>query len=61
MTEHQVYEVVRTFDEFELRRYAPHLVAEVVVAAPFEDAGNAAFRTLVGYISGQNTSAARWP
>jgi hypothetical protein len=59
VTEQQAYEVVRTYDEFELRRYAPHLVAEVVVAAPFEDAGNAAFRTLVGYISGQNRSASK--
>ena len=32
VTEQQAYEVVRTYDEFELRRYASHLVAEVVVA-----------------------------
>ncbi len=57
MTEKQVYEVVRTYPEFELRRYAPHVVAEVVVTAPFEDAGNVAFRTLAGYIGGQNRAA----
>lgn len=57
MTEQQAYEVVRVYDEFELRRYAPHVVAEVVVRAPFEDAGNMAFRILLGYISGQNRSA----
>ena len=41
----------------ELRRYPSHVVAEVVVRASFEDAGNAAFRTLAGYIGGQNRSA----
>ena len=59
MTEKQAYEVVRTYEEFELRRYAPHVVAEVVVRGTFEDAGNTAFRTLFGYISGQNRSASK--
>ncbi|SOC52292.1 SOUL family heme-binding protein [Ornithinimicrobium cerasi] len=57
MTEKQLYEVVRTYGEFELRRYPSHVVAEVVVRASFEDAGNAAFRTLAGYIGGRNRSA----
>lgn len=59
MTEKLSYEVVRTYAEFELRRYAPHVVAEIVVRAPFEEAGNAAFRTLLAYISGQNRSATK--
>jgi hypothetical protein len=59
VTEKQAYEVVRTHEEFELRRYASHVVAEVVVRAPFEDAGNTAFRVLLGYISGQNRSASK--
>ena len=59
VTQHQAYEVVRTYDEFEVRRYAPHVVAEVVVTAPFEEAGDVAFRTLVGYIGGQNRSATK--
>jgi hypothetical protein len=59
VTEKQAYEVVRRYPEFELRRYAPHVVAEVVVRTGFEDAGNAAFRTLFGYISGQNHSSSR--
>lgn len=59
VTEKQSYEVVQTHDEFELRRYASHVVAEVIIRAPFEDAGNAAFRTLLGYISGQNRSASK--
>ena len=48
-----------TNEEFELRRYAPHVVAEVVVRGTFEDTGNTAFRTLFGYISGQNRSASK--
>ncbi|MEW1952249.1 heme-binding protein [Terrabacter sp. NPDC080008] len=59
MVEKLTFEVVRSYPEFELRRYAPHVVAEVVVPAPFEDAGNVAFRTLLGYISGQNRSATK--
>lgn len=59
MTEQQAYDVVRTYEEFELRRYAPYVVAEVVVRGTFEDAGNTAFRTLLGYISGQNRSVSK--
>ena len=59
MTEKQAYDVVRSYGEFELRRYAPHVVAEVTVRAPFEAAGTIAFRTLLGYISGQNRSATK--
>lgn len=59
MTEQQAYEVVRTYEGFELRRYAPHVVAEVVVRGPFEDAGNIAFGALFGYISGKNMSATK--
>ena len=59
VTEKLSYEVVRTYAEFELRRYATHVVAEVIVRAPFEEAGNAAFRTLLAYISGANRSASK--
>ncbi len=57
MTQKQTYEVLRAVSGFELRRYPSHVVAEVVVRAPFEDAGNLAFRRLAGYIGGQNRSA----
>jgi SOUL heme-binding protein len=49
------YEVVRPLgDQIELRRYAPLVVAEVVVAATAEEAGNQAFPILAGYIFGKN-------
>lgn len=48
------YEVVRTDEAFEVRRYPAYLVAETVVGAAAEDAGNQGFRILAGYIFGQN-------
>ena len=48
------YEVIRKFDNVELRRYAPYVVAEVVLDASAEDAGNQAFPILAGYIFGKN-------
>ena len=59
MTEQQPYETVKTFDAFELRRYPAHLLAEVTIDGTFEDAGNRAFRSLFGYISGDNRSRAK--
>ena len=56
MTEQQPYDVVRSFDSFQVRRYPEHVLAEVVVTGPFEDAGNRAFRYLFNYISGENAS-----
>lgn len=55
MTEQQPYDVVEHKDGWELRRYPAHVVAETVVrGSTFEDAGNRAFRRLVGYIGGDN-------
>ncbi len=52
------YEVVRTLaPDIELRRYAPYVVAEVVLDAAAEDAGNQAFPILAGYIFGKNKGA----
>ncbi|MEO7850765.1 MAG: heme-binding protein [Rubrivivax sp.] len=48
------YEVIRTFDNVELRQYAPYVVAEVVLDVPAEDAGSQAFPILAGYIFGKN-------
>ena len=57
MTEQQPYELVRQALDYELRRYPSHILAETLVRdADFEDAGNRAFRSLFGYISGENTA-----
>jgi len=48
------YSVVREYDGFEVREYAPYIVAEVVVPGPAEEAGNQGFRILAGYIFGGN-------
>lgn len=51
------YELVATYDEFELRRYAPMVVAEVEVRGDFERAGGRAFPVLADYIGGNNAPA----
>ena len=48
------YRVTNNSERFELREYAPYLVAETRVAAPFDQAGNEAFSILAGYIFGNN-------
>ena len=48
------YTVVREDGDFEIREYAPAIVAETVVSGDFEDAGSAAFRKLFKYIDGNN-------
>ena len=52
--EEPAYEVIRKFDNVELRRYAPYVVAEVVLDTSGEDAGSQAFPILAGYIFGKN-------
>ena len=48
------YNVVGKYEDFELRRYAPYIVAETVVAGEFDKVGNEAFKILADYISGKN-------
>ena len=49
------YEVIlKLGDAIELRQYAPHVVAEVVLQASADEAGNQAFPILAGYIFGKN-------
>lgn len=52
--EEPAYAVARTYEVFEVRRYAAYLVAEVVVPGPAEDAGNQGFKVLADYIFGNN-------
>jgi hypothetical protein len=55
-TEEAPYTVIRTDDIFELRDYAPQVLAEIIVDGDLEGAGNKAFRPLFRYISGDNKS-----
>lgn len=48
------FEIAKKYYGFELRRYAPYVVAETVVSGSFGEAGNRAFRILFKYISGDN-------
>jgi SOUL heme-binding protein len=48
------YTVVQSNDVYEIRKYEPYIVAEVVVPGPESEAGNQAFSLLGGYIFGKN-------
>lgn len=56
-TEEAKFDVIKKDKAFELREYAPHVLAETVIEnGSMEGAGNDAFRLLFGYISGNNQS-----
>lgn len=48
------YKVLSETADYEVREYAPHVVAEVDVDGRMNDGGNDAFRILAGYIFGDN-------
>jgi len=50
------YRVLKQDGAIELREYAPSIVAETVVDAAFDEAGNRAFRKLFRYIDGENVA-----
>ena len=54
--EEAAYKVVEKDDGFEIRDYAPHILAETIVEGDLEQAGNKAFNRLFRYISGDNRS-----
>jgi hypothetical protein len=53
-TEEPTYDVVKQYEAFELRRYAPQLRAQTEVTGEFGEAGNQAFRILADFIFGNN-------
>ncbi|MBN8537616.1 MAG: heme-binding protein [Deltaproteobacteria bacterium] len=53
------YSVESKNDHFEIRLYESTTVAETVVEADFDEAGNKAFRILADYIFGKNKSKAK--
>ncbi len=53
------YRVIQQDGPFELREYAPYMLAETAVDAGFMNAGNIAFGRLFRYISGANTTQAK--
>lgn len=53
-TEEPGYEVIRKIDNVEVRQYTAYVVAEVVLNATADEAGNQAFPILAGYIFGKN-------
>lgn len=48
------YTVIEKNDTFEIREYAPFLVAQTEVTGTFDDMGGKAFKILFKYISGEN-------
>ncbi len=48
------YNVISKDKKIEIRYYTPQIVAETIVNANIEEAGNIAFKLLFGYISGDN-------
>jgi hypothetical protein len=55
-TEEPKFELIEKAGDFELRRYAPMIVAETWVEGVLSEGSNAGFRLIAGYIFGDNTS-----
>jgi len=58
-TEEAPYKVLKVDDIFELREYAPHILAEIIVDGDLVGAGSKAFRRLFRYISGDNRTRSK--
>lgn len=54
--EEAAYEVLNKDGKFEVRAYAPQILADVIIDGDAEDAGNKAFRPLFRFIDGDNTA-----
>lgn len=51
------YSVIENQKPFEVRNYEALVIAETLIEASFDEAGNIAFKRLFGYISGDNVAA----
>ena len=56
-TEEPAFESIKKEGDFEVRQYRGFIVAETYVKGDMSEAGSAAFRTIAGYIFGNNISA----
>lgn len=50
------YSLLKKADGYEIRTYAPHIVAQTTVSGNYEEALNEGFRIIAGYIFGNNTT-----
>ncbi len=57
MTQRQVYKLVKKYSEFDVREFAPCVLAEVTVEGSLSRASNQAFGTLFNYIAKGNVDA----
>ena len=53
------FKIIDKEDDFEIRDYAPQIVAEITIDNTLEEAGNQAFRPLFKYISGENSKSSK--
>lgn len=51
------FDVVAVFDDFEIRRYEPYIVAEVEISGDRKQADRSGFNILASYIFGNNAAA----
>jgi len=59
MTQRQEFKVLQKYDDFELREYAPCVVAEVKNSGQYSNATSSAFGSLFRYISKENQASAK--
>lgn len=55
-TEEPKYNLIEQSGDYELREYAPKIIAETVVTGDLDDASSAGFRIIADYIFGNNTA-----
>lgn len=56
--EEPVYTVIEQKDGYEIREYAPYILAQVTVTGSYSDATSQGFRLIADYIFGNNTTKA---